>query len=228
MISADDFIYVHVPITDGHWPERILKQEFGAKMIFQQHSSAAVHDRTKLLFGFVRNPYSWEYAYWKHCNKTSGWPEITFSDWVKFRYIDEDFSSICSKYTFEDSHFNFLTIRKNLMVNPQAGMFCDPSGDCVANLIFKYEFYKENWEEFFRMQGKFDLEIDNLIVDNEYKNNYDDFIYQTVTQFKQIDLNTFGYSFDDNGENWIDVDYQLNIEGSINKDYCFNRDFVNL
>jgi len=227
MIIGEQFVYVHVPITDGHVPEGILLHALNGKMSSGQHECAAsISTANKYIFGFVRNPYDWEYAYWQYTLKLKNWPNITFEDWVRFRYIDDDIFNICSKYQFKDKHIPFLHIRHNLLVNPQAGMYCNMSGLCIANKIYKYEFYNENWEDFFNNARRPDIKVDGITLNEDYKNFYNDFTYETITKYRQFDLKLFGYGFESNGENNVSIEYDMGVP--INQNYCFNRDFINL
>lgn len=230
MIITDNFVYIHVPRTAGATAESIFIRDYNLRMSPSQHDTLVDVDEEsyvgKYIFGFVRNPFSSEYSYWRHSLKLREWPEVTFEDWIKFRYAENGFEDLLSKYTFQDFHQQFIWIRHSLMRNPQAGFFSDKTGKCAASRIFKFEHLHDSWQEITESIGIDMMGVEYTPASEEYKDHYNDFTYSLVASARKYDLDLFGYTFDDNGDNDCTLDYDLG--SPVNPQYCFNRDFINL
>ena len=93
MIIGENFVYIHVPRTAGTTAEDLFRSRYGLEPIYdEQHdvfSNLEEHDRQKFIYGFVRNPYSQEFSNYFYHTQQSGWPHISFEEWVRLRFNDQ-------------------------------------------------------------------------------------------------------------------------------------------
>jgi len=231
---GDNFVYMHLPRTAGASAEGVYLWTYDIGYSKEQHSSALnidEEDKNKFIFGFVRNPYSWEYSFWKHT--TNFWkvadkfPQITFEDYIRYRYVDENQDRLRSTYEFFPNHDFWLDNIYNFCRNPLAGFFSDWDGQCIASKIYKFEYLEESWQDVTNITGYDLMRFEWRPPSYEYRDHYTDFLYDVVTSGRRFDLELFGYTFDGNGTNNCRTDYTIG-PGLQHHRYCFDRDFINL
>jgi hypothetical protein len=231
MIIGDNFVFIHVPRTAGTTAEDLFRSKYGLEPIYgEQHDIFAnleEHDRQKFIFGFVRNPYSQEFSNYFYHTQQSGWPHISFEEWVRLRfddeikeledkYINQKIIISTNKKKYYRECFDYGSVFCN---NSQYGFFCDEYGKCRASKIYRYEELGESWEDISERIGM-DMRFSEISQDHPseiYKEYYNDYTYDKITEVRKKDLELFGYTFDGySGE--CSVNYS---NGRIPKDYCY-------
>lgn len=233
MIVGENFVYIHVPRTAGTTAEDLFRSRHGLEPIHnEQHDIFAdleEEHRNKFVFGFVRNPYSQEFSnYFVHSHQ-AGWPHISFEEWVRLRF-DSHIKYIEDKYVYQRiiiatnkrRHYKeCLEYASVFCYNPQYGFFCDETGKCRVSKIYRYEELKESWDDISERIG-IDMKFNEIIEDHPsqiYKEYYNDYTYDKITEVRKKDIELFGYTFDGySGE--CSINYQ---NGKIPKEYCYVR-----
>ena len=138
MIVGNEFVYIHVPKTAGTSFELMMRERHELHVKGDQHDSAAdIHlwNRSKFIFGFMRDPIKSEVSNWRY--HKSSWAhndQFTFENWCIWRYEEE--KEWGTRLGLRDEPLNYGHI---FNIRPQAGYFCDENGDCIADMIYRYE-----------------------------------------------------------------------------------------
>ena len=225
MIKNDNWIYIHVPRTAGTTVEDMFCKDHNLIVEDEVHTTAYdIEDKKdKFIFGFVRNPYSFEWSLW-NCHRKSWGIFEDFDEWCAFRFggkIDECYE----KYEYmpvrdRDGSKTELDYCYILFIRSQAGYFCDENKKCIANKIYRFEHLKESWDD---IQSKINMNIKMNVYDRNYKDDYKkvytDYSYDLITKCKARDLELFGYNFDGFVGD-IPLDYNVDYVG---ENYAFSR-----
>tara|TARA_Y100001970_G_C14057062_1_gene762152 strand:- start:223 stop:876 length:654 start_codon:yes stop_codon:yes gene_type:complete len=209
MIRKDNWIYLHIPRTAGSYIENLFHKHYDLLYEVDHHSTVYdIKDKKDMfIFGFVRNPYSYEWSLWKYCQSSWEIP-FTFDEWCAYRFdgkSDEGYA----KYPRPSNEANY-----DLYVREQAGYFCDENKKCAASKIYRFEQLKESWDD---IQKRINTDIKMNIIDlkhkNDYKTVYSDYSYDLVSKYKAKDIELFGYNFDGfTGD--IPLDYSVDYVGT--------------
>ena len=138
MIILPNHVYIHTPKTGGSSFEQMMWERHGFPVSGDQHNIAAdipTSDLHKKVFGFMRDPLISEVSNWRYHYFSWGSSKMTFTEWCEWRYGDKP-----EEYGYQ------LGLAKNQVeygykfnVRPSAGYFCDSTGNCVADRIYRYE-----------------------------------------------------------------------------------------
>tara|TARA_R110001592_G_scaffold87020_3_gene256893 strand:+ start:890 stop:1549 length:660 start_codon:yes stop_codon:yes gene_type:complete len=160
MIIFRNHIYIHVPKTGGSSFEAMCDTRHRISVLGDQHDIAAdipTKHLDKELFGFMRNPMHAEISNWRYHFFAWGSEKMTFEQWCEWRYGDKP-----QEYGYElGLNDDQVKYGYSFNVRPSAGYFCDSSGACVADQIFRYEGIVENLKTISKMLG-FDCSIDGF------------------------------------------------------------------
>ena len=225
MIKNDNWIYIHVPKTAGTTVENLFEKHHNIVDYECQHRT--VYDiedsKDKFIFGFVRNPYSYEWSIWNYHHKSWGIFE-DFDEWCAFRFggkRDEGYE----KYEYmpvrqRSGSKEELDYCYDLFIRNQAGYFCDENKKCIASKIYRFEHLRESWDD---IQIKINMDIKMNVYDRDYKDDYKkiytDYSYDLITKYRAKDLELFGYNFDGFVGD-IPLDYSVDYVG---KNYAYSR-----
>lgn len=139
MIIFPNALYLHIPKTGGSSFELMFEQRHGIRVHGGQHNTARdipQELRVKWVFGFMRDPMFAEYSNFRyHKYAWIGNDKFDFDSWCEWRYTDKP-----REYGYELG-LNREQVEYGYVFNvlPQAGYFCDESGNCIADTIFRYE-----------------------------------------------------------------------------------------
>ena len=217
MIIKDDWVYLHIPKTAGSTTELLFEKQYFLKVEDEQHTTVYdLKDKdNKFIFGFVRNPYTYEWSIWNY-HKNSWGIFDEFDEWCAFRFDgkkDECYEKYPNK-TYE------LDYGYSLFIRSQAGYFCDENKKCIASKIYRFEQLRESWDE---IQKRINMDIKMNVYDREYKDDYKreytDYSYDLITQHRAKDIELFGYNFD-GFEGDCPLDFSVDYVG---KNYAYSR-----
>ena len=201
MIKNDKFVYIHVPRTGGCTVEDLFEKRHGL-VYSQQHDTVRdlePEDYGKFIFGFVRNPYSHEYSCWTLHGPETDWPPLTFDEWVRLRF-DNAIEELKEKYVHGTDHRKKYITRcleyGTRFSNRGQLDFFQKGGVILSSRIYKFEEMEESWNEISDRIG-LDMRFKTWPASDKYKQFYNDYIYDTITKKRCLDLQTFNYSFDD-------------------------------
>ena len=229
MIIKDDWVYLHIPKTAGSTTELLFEKQYFLKVEDEQHTT--VYDlkdkKDKFIFGFVRNPYTYEWSIWNY-HKNSWGIFDEFDEWCAFRFDDKK-DECYEKYEHlpikgydldRDGSKEELDYCYDLFIRSQAGYFCDENKKCIASKIYRFEQLRESWDE---IQKRINMDIKMNVYDREYKDDYKreytDYSYDLITQHRAKDIELFGYNFD-GFEGDCPLDYSVDYVG---KNYAYSR-----
>lgn len=225
MIKKDNWVYIHVPKTAGTTTEMLFEKQYFLKVEDEVHTT--VYDiedkKDKFIFGFVRNPYTYEWSIWNY-HKNSWGIFDEFDEWCAFRF-DGKKDECYEKY-------EHLPIRKrsgskeeldygySLFIRSQAGYFCDENKKCIASKIYRFEQLKESWDEIQkRINMDIKMDVYDRVYKDDYKRDYTDYSYDLITKHRAKDIELFGYNFD-GFEGDISLDYSVDYVG---ENYAYTR-----
>jgi len=194
-----DLMFVHVPKTGGQSITDVLNPI--TTYMFDMHDTlframkAEPQDfLSRWRFGFVRNPFDREVSnYFWHCKQNDKF-DVTFEDFVKWRY-DESYNP------FRVSDFRDIDTfwyQRGFGKNPQVGFFVTPDGKWLHNFIGRYETLQEDWAV---VAKKFKLTEElphsqKTQREEDYRTYYTDELVDIVTKAHKIDLDVFNYDFE--------------------------------
>jgi hypothetical protein len=208
MLIGKDFMFVHVPKTGGTSIEDRLGAgkngfELGCQIDFDIHDILLTVWRympdkdfkRRFKFGFVRNPFDREVSnyFWHTQVNVTIKKEISFSDWVEWRYNEADNVPLRWFDTKADFYYN-----KGFAKSPQIGYFVNSYGDIMADFIGRYETLAEDWSKVASRIGR----NPNLphhyksTRDSDYRRYYTDKLVDIVGKAHQLDLIAFNYDFE--------------------------------
>ena len=217
MIKKDNWVYIHVPKTAGTTTELLFEKQYFLKIEDEQHTT--VYDikdkKDKFIFGFVRNPYTYEWSIWNY-HKSSWGIFDSFDEWCAFRF-DGKKNECYEKYPKKKGELDYGYI---LFIRSQAGYFCDKNKKCIASKIYRFEQLKESWGD---IQKRINMDIKMDVYDRvhkeDYKRDYTDYSYDLITKHRAKDIELFGYNFD-GFEGDCPLDYSVDYVG---KNYAYSR-----
>tara|TARA_B100000123_G_C25596814_1_gene369627 strand:- start:68 stop:724 length:657 start_codon:yes stop_codon:yes gene_type:complete len=212
MIQKDNWIYLHIPRTAGSYIESLFRKHYD--LVYEVDHHSTVYDienqKNKFIFGFVRNPYSYEWSLWRYSRRSWEVP-FTFDEWCAYRFdgkSDEGYDKYPHLYTtYREATFMYVRV--------QAGYFCDENKKCVASQIYRFEELKESWNQILqKINVNIPININDTIYQSlDYQKDYTDYSYDLVTQYKAKDLEIFGYDFDGyTGD--VPLDYSVDYVGT--------------
>lgn len=161
MIIFPKHVFIHVPKTGGSSFEQMCSERHGIQVTGEQHDIAAdipFQHHDKDVFGFIRDPLIAEVSNWRyHKFSWKGNDKFDFTGWCEWRYGDKP-----EEYGYELG-LNKAQVQYGYRFNvrPSAGYFCDATGECVADYIFRYENIVENLKIVSAMVGM-DCSIDGF------------------------------------------------------------------
>lgn len=138
MIIFDNAIYIHNPKCAGTSFEDMCWDRHGIGVTGKQHDTARdipKEMRDRWVFGFMRDPLRAEYSNYRyHRFSWGGNDRFTFEEWCRWRYEEErDYGKRFDITQRQLEYGHIFNIR------PAAGYFCDESGKCIAQAIFRFE-----------------------------------------------------------------------------------------
>lgn len=201
MVVGDDYIFVHVAKTGGTSVEHILHNNnvFGDihNIIFMAYKLMPDEEfHSKFKFGFVRNPFDREVSnyFWHAKTNTNKIKDVSFDDWVKWRYnIEPDCVGI-EWFNDKDEFF----YNKGFARNNQLGHFVDTRGVIITDFIGRYETLNEDWEYIankINVNPKLPHEYPTE-RDRDYRKYYSSESVDIIAKAHEIDLKTFNYDFE--------------------------------
>lgn len=139
MIFFDNANYIHCPKTGGSSFEQMCESRHGIHIFGDQHNTARdipAKRRGKWTFGFIRDPMLAEYSNFRyHKFSWGGNEKFDFDGWCEWRYTDKP-----QEYGYEMGlNSEQVEYGYRFNIRPQSGYFCDESGRCIADDIFRYE-----------------------------------------------------------------------------------------
>lgn len=161
MIIFDNHIYIHTCKTGGSSFEQMCLERHGIPVYGDQHNIAADIPSEHLhkgVFGFIRHPLIAEISNFRyHKFSWGGNSRFDFEAWCEWRYggLSEEYG-----YTLGLTK-NQVEYGYKFNVRPTAGYFCDATGQCVADRIYRYEELSEGLAEISKMLGM-DCSIDGF------------------------------------------------------------------
>ena len=225
MIKNDNWVYIHVPKTAGTTTELLFEKQYFLKVEDEQHTTVYdIEDKNdKFIFGFVRNPYTYEWSIWNY-HKNSWGIFDEFDEWCAFRF-DGKRDECYEKYEHmpvrqRSGSKEELDYGYTLFIRSQAGYFCDENKKCAASKIYRFEQLRDSWDD---IQNRINMDIKMNVYDREYKDDYKreytDYSYDLITKHRAKDIELFGYNFD-GFEGDIPLDYSVDYVG---KNYAYTR-----
>ena len=217
MIKNDNWVYIHVPKTAGSTTELLFEKQYFLKVEDEQHTT--VYDiedkKDKFIFGFVRNPYTYEWSIWNY-HKNSWGIFDEFDEWCAFRFGGKK-DECYEKYPKKKGELDYGYI---LFIRSQAGYFCDENKKCIASKIYRFEQLRDSWDD---IQNRINMDIKMDVYDrvykDDYKRDYTDYSYDLITKHRAKDIELFGYNFD-GFEGDCPLDYSVDYVG---KNYAYTR-----
>tara|TARA_B100000427_G_scaffold124065_1_gene103258 strand:- start:309 stop:962 length:654 start_codon:yes stop_codon:yes gene_type:complete len=217
MIKNDNWVYIHVPKTAGTTTELLFEKQYFLKVEDEVHTT--VYDiedkKDKFIFGFVRNPYTYEWSIWNYHKKSWGIFD-EFDEWCAFRFDDKK-DECYEKYPKKKGELDYGYI---LFIRSQAGYFCDENKKCIASKIYRFEQLRDSWDD---IQNRINMDIKMDVYDrvykDDYKRDYTDYSYDLITKHRAKDIELFGYNFD-GFEGDCPLDYSVDYVG---KNYAYTR-----
>ena len=207
MIVGKDFIFCHVAKTGGTSIRSILENMPLEKL--DEHSWFDEHDillsalkllpdeifKPRFKFGFVRNPFDRELSnyFWHTRVNVNSIKDISFKDWVEWRYNYSDKVSFSWWPTKDDFYYN-----KGFAKRPQIGHFVNSYGDILADYIGRFETINEDWAHICSVIGvKHTLPHHHKTEhDVDYRKYYTSNLVDIVGNAHQLDLMAFNYDFE--------------------------------
>ena len=199
MIIGDDFVYIHTPKTAGSSFEAIMKERHGLDVHGDQHNAATdipAEHSDKFTFGFLRDPLMAEVSNWRyHAYAWKALNSLTFERWCTWRY-DHRSKEYGEQVGLTDHQVDYGYI---FNVRPSAGYFCDSTGKCVADVIYRYEEIEAALEDIGDRLGK-DCSISGFTNMSyswgrgreDYAQHVTDKAYELVYKAKKIDFDLHG------------------------------------
>lgn len=227
MNISEDFVYVHVPKTGGSSFERTLEDN-GVRLHLDQHSTACdipVQHTHKPVIGFVRNPYISEVSNYRYHEYSWG-TGMTFEDWVIWRYREHVDWIDKFDITPEQKQYGYV-----FAVNPQAGYFCDSSGECVATTVYYYEHVSQavaeicetwNLRNTMNMHSAMNYGFGRQ---KPHESFYTPTSYDIITEVKAIDLEVFGYNFTDSPQHHCVESPEYRVHSGVHN-YAYSRSHI--
>ena len=138
MIILPQHIFIHSPKTAGSSFEKMMWDRHSFPVYGHQHNtpadipSAHLH---KSVFGFMRDPLIAECSNWRYHHFAWKAPKMTFEEWCEWRYGDKP-EEYGNRFDLTEAQVQY---GYKFNVRPSAGYFCDATGKCVADRIWRYE-----------------------------------------------------------------------------------------
>ena len=217
MIKKDNWVYIHVPKTAGTTTEMLFEKQYFLKVEDEVHTTVYdIEDKIdKFIFGFVRNPYTYEWSIWNY-HKSSWSIFDSFDEWCAFRF-DGKKDECYEKYPKKKGELDY---GYSLFIRSQAGYFCDENKKCIASKIYRFEQLKESWDEIQkRINMDIKMDVYHRVHKDDYKRDYTDYSYDLITSHRAKDIELFGYNFD-GFEGDCPLDYSVDYVG---KNYAYSR-----
>lgn len=165
MIILPNAIYLHVPKTAGTSFEEMMKDRHGVPATGFHDPAADVpphlrhqHDTARdipqslrhlWIFGFMRDPMLAAYSDFRyHVYSWKPNENFTFENWLRWRHEEEKDYGRQFGITEEQLDWGY-----RFNIGPQAGYFCDETGKCIANRIFRFEKLTEATQEIGEVVG---------------------------------------------------------------------------
>ena len=217
MIKKDNWVYIHVPKTAGTTTEILFEKQYFLKVEDEVHTTVYdIEDKVdKFIFGFVRNPYTYEWSIWNY-HKNSWGIFDEFDEWCAFRFDDKK-DECYEKYPKKNEELDY---GYNLFIRSQAGYFCDENKKCAASKIYRFEQLKESWDDIQkRINMDIKMDVYERVHKDDYKRDYTDYSYDLVSKNSAKDIELFGYNFD-GFEGDCPLDFSVDYVG---KNYAYSR-----
>ena len=204
MVVNKNFIFVHVPKTGGTSIRSLIEdyamgrtEEFSEEhdVIFSAYQQMPDENfNSKFKFAFVRNPFDRELSNYFWHTKMNGHIDISFPDWVKWRYDEmSDFLSVIQFSEKSDYYY-----QKGFAKTPQIGFLINEKGKIIVDFVGRFETLQEDW----------DIVADRLGLpkslphefktyrDQDYRKYYTEETRSIIENAHSIDLEIFNYDFD--------------------------------
>lgn len=204
MILNKKYLFVHVPKTGGTSIRNILEEhsvgkteEFGEEhdIVFSAYREMSDEEfNFRFKFAFVRNPFDRELSNYFWHTKTNGHVDISFPDWVKWRYDEmSDFLSIIQFGGKSDYYY-----QKGFGKTPQIGFLINEKGKICVDFVGRFETLQEDWEV---VADKLNLPKPlphhyKTERNQDYRQYYTDECREIIENAHSIDLQVFNYDFD--------------------------------
>lgn len=227
MIFTDDWGYVHVPRTAGSVVEYAMEEVWRDSskitgLYDEQHTTVydfkGIYNLEKypsFLFGFVRNPFTYEWSMWNYHSFSWGIFQ-SFDEWCGFRFGDMK-NEVYEKYANNRDELDYAYI---LFTRDMAGYFCDENHKSVMNQIYRFEELEKSWEDIHsKAKTGICFDFKESKTSEKYKNDYTDYSYNLVRTHRAKDLELFGYDFDGHTGD-IPLDFTVDYVG---KNYAYSR-----
>jgi hypothetical protein len=235
MFVGGDWVFVHVPKTGGQSMEKLVSDS--SESYGDIHSPLYVLEekiKPELLytnkywkFAFTRNPFDWEVSnYFWHtvANRNGRIPEVTFDQWVRWRYNDD--TSVVNIQHFKDiGHESDYWYFKGFGKMPLVGMFLNSNKQFSIDFVGRFETITDDWNHIASTIGlKQELIHRGKSRHEDYRYYYEDEeTYQIVKNAKQLDLDVFNYTFD--GMSSMDIN-KKSIDINLDSNYNYYYDNV--
>lgn len=212
MIIGSDFVYLHIPKTGGSSFEAMMKDRHGLDVYGDQHNIAAdipAEHSNKFTFGFMRDPIMAECSNWRYHAKS--WQTdlfFTFEAWCEWRFggLKMEHGLEMGLNSHQAAYGHIFNVR------PDAGYFCDATGNCVADIIYRYEEIGNALEDISDRLGK-NCSINGFNAmtygwsrgREDYSKHVTDRAYELVYEAKKIDFDLHG------SKGPINIEYQAEV-----------------
>ena len=195
MITTDKWVYIHVPRTAGSTFENKVSESWNRNAVADaQHTT--VYDlkgnyQNRFIFGFVRNPYTYEWSIWK---SHQHWDIFeNFDEWCSYRF-DGNQEYFYEKFPNRKMELDY---GNQLFIRDMSGYFCDENKQSYVSQIYRFEELEESWKE---IQKRTEIDV-NLVYHQSnyqitYRDEYTDYSYDLVSRHRAQDIELFGYDFD--------------------------------
>jgi hypothetical protein len=182
-----DFIFIHINKTGGSSIEKALKAPLIHKTAIEFKNDIG-HKRWEQRFSFaiVRNPWDRavsQFHYRQMINKTGlGSKTLSFNEWVKFVYIDND-----QKYIDEEKMFL-----------PQSSWVTNENGNIIVNYIGKFEEIQSSWDHIAQKLNRERTQLPHIKKSSrkDYRTYYNDDSIEIIEKSFELDIKNFGYTFE--------------------------------
>ena len=180
-----DYIFIHINKTGGSSVEKALNLPFEHVTAEEKIKEVGLKKwQSKFTFAFVRNPFDKVCSHYRYRVKTNQTnlqdKPVTFADWVKLTYRDQD------SFYFDNPK----------MFMPQAKWLGDKNGDLLIDQVYRFETLHEDFDTICK---KFSLaaSLPHLKPTQkvDYQSYYDRQTIEIIEQCFAQDLALFNYSF---------------------------------
>lgn len=182
----DDFVFIHINKTGGSSVQRALNIPFEHDTALEKIARMGLKQwQKRYSFTVVRNPWDKVVSHYHYrilTNQTGlGEKPITFEEWVKRAYKDQD-----------PIYYN-----NPKMFMPNVGWIADEDGTILVNKVIRFENLGNEFESVSRELGlSASLPHDKKSKHNHYSTYYNQQTLQIVADWFEPDIDAFGYQFE--------------------------------